>query len=269
MRAELIEALRKHLPPSAAALRLLDVDGAAGARLARLRADLDSQAVSGPASEWRLTPDSWDAVTAVEREPDEALLAVCLRALRPGGRLIVTLAEGEVSAAWVQRLEAAGYTRILVEPALADGRGLLLRGEKPHTEQRTTDRIAQVAGRDAATDLDSYTGRYVYLLIQQKPNRPVWALRPDDVIEWRAVAVTGDYGPALLAFSSLPKAVAFMQPAVLRGLIRDVNKVGKFSRETARGWPLAVRLNPTVEDIDGCEIAFWSVDPQTAEVPDE
>src|SRR5690606_40606466 len=112
----------------------------------------------------------------------------------------------------------------------------LFRSEKPHTAQRTIDRIAQVAGRDAAVDLERYTGRYVHLLIRQTPNKPVWAMQPEDVIEWQAAAITGADGPALLAFSSLPKAVAFMQPAVVQGLIRDVNKVGKFRREVARSW---------------------------------
>jgi hypothetical protein len=267
--AEWINVARRHLPPSGASLKLLDIGGVAGAQLAQQRGDLHITTITGAAANWQLAPDSFDAVTAFDHEPDTDFLAASLNVLRSGGRLIVVLAEAEVSAGWVRRLESAGYTRILVEPALDDGRGLLLRGEKPHTEQRTIDRIAQVAGRDAAVDLQRYTGRYVHLLIRQTPNKPVWAMQPDDVIEWQAAAITGADGPALLAFSSLPKAVAFMQPAVMQGLIRDVNKVGKFSREVARLWTVPLLFDPSLESLDGREVVFCPVDPAAAEAPDE
>ena len=51
--------------------------------------------------------------------------------------------------------------------------------------------------------------------------------------------------PLLLAFSSLPNAVAFMQPAVIAGTIKDVNKVAKFSRATAQDW--RVLINPALD----------------------
>src|SRR5262249_6389829 len=146
----------------------------------------------------------------------------------PGHRLVVTL-------------ENAGYTRILVEP-LSDQGGVLMRGEKPHTTPDTMERIRQVAVRDAESDLSTYSGRYVHLLIQQTPNKPAWKLQPGEKIEWRALALAqpsvgaDETGRVALAFSSLPKAVSFMQPAVVAGAIRGVNKVAKFSRETAQGW---------------------------------
>lgn len=258
MRDELIAAALRHLPPSGASLRLLAVEGAAGQR-----GDLDVTVITGAAAEWRLAPDSFDAVMAHDAELDAGFLAACLGALRPGGRLIVVQSTGEVSDVWLARLEGAGYTRILVEAALEDGRGLLLRGEKPHTEARTIDRIRQVA------DLDQYAGRYLHLLIRQTPNKPAWALLTDDVIAWHAAAIQGGDGPVLLAFSSLPKAVAFMQPAVMQGLIRDVNKVGKFSREVARAWTVPLMLNPEIEVLTGRDIVFCPVDVQSAEAPDE
>lgn len=254
MNQELITAALKHLPPSGARLRLLAVGD-----VVAQRGDLDVTIMTGAAAEWRLAPDSFDAVLACDAELSAAFLATCLSVLRPGGRLIVVQSSGEPDEAWVKRLEGAGYTRILIE-ALA-GNSLLLRGEKPHTEARTVDRIRQVA------DLDQYAGRYLHLLIRQTPNKPVWALRPEDVITWHAAAVQGSDAAILLAFSSLPKAVAFMQPAVMQGLIRDVNKVGKFSREAARSWP--VLLNPDIEMLAGCEIVFQVVDAQAAEAPDE
>jgi SAM-dependent methyltransferase len=253
---ELTAAALRHLPPSGATLRLLAVDG-----LAAERGDLDITIVTGAAADWQLAPDSFDAVMARDAELSSDFLTACLNTLRPGGRLIVVQSTGEPDEAWVKLLEGAGYTRILIEAILENS--LLLRGEKPHTKARTVDRIRQVA------DLDQYAGRYLHLLIRQTPNKPVWALRPDDVIVWYAAAMQGVDGPALLAFSSLPKAVAFMQPAVMQGLIHDVNKVGKFSREVARSWNVPLLLNPDIEALTGCEIVFSPVDAQAAEAPDE
>lgn len=73
----------------------------------------------------------------------------------------------------------------------------------------------------------------------------------------------------ILAFTSLPKAVAFMQPAVLAGRIKDVNKVGKFSRETALGWTVPVILNPPLDSIEARTMIFLPVDAHSAEAPDE
>ena len=73
----------------------------------------------------------------------------------------------------------------------------------------------------------------------------------------------------LLAFSSLPKAVDFMQPAVLQGLIHDVNKVGKFGKETVKNWGLPIVLNPTLEKIQDFPIDFLELDANTAEASDE
>lgn len=263
MRAELADVMVKHLPPSGANLRLLDVNGATGEAFSKRRDDLQITKKTGVAASWQLAPDSFDAVAAVDVDTTTSFLATCLKALRPGGRLIVVLSDQSVSMDWVACLEQAGYTRTLVESALEYGYGVLLRGEKPHTEARTVDRIRQVA------DQDQWAGRYVHLLIRQTPNKPVWALEPGTVIEWWAAAVQGGDGPALLAFSSLPKAVAFMQPAVIQGLIKDVNKVGKFSRETARAWTMPVVVNATLESLAGHDIVYLPVDPTTAELPDE
>src|SRR5512134_1015244 len=89
----LIEAVAKHLPPSGAALRLLDVNGKAGAVLAGLRADLEIQAVGKPGG-WTVEPDSADAVVAYDCPPDVALLRTSLDALRSGGRLIIVSPTG-------------------------------------------------------------------------------------------------------------------------------------------------------------------------------
>jgi hypothetical protein len=248
----LVEAMAKHLPPSASTLRLLDVNGAAAEILRERRPDV---AVVGEGAE-----DSIDAIVAYDAALTDERLRALLAALRPGGRLIAVDPEGEPSAALVKRLEAAGYTRILVEEMLP---GMLMRGEKPHTTDDTLARIESVAARDQA----EFRGRYVHLLVRQTPNKPVWALRQGEAVAWEAVALATGGEPVLLAFSSLPKAVAFMQPAVVSGRVRDVNKVAKFSRAAAEGWKLLV--NPALGALDGGALVMIPVDPALAETPDE
>lgn len=262
-------AVARHLPPSAASLRLLDVGGRAGATLAGLRADLDIHTAPPDPAQWPVEPDSVDAVVAVGARPDAALLAAALAVLRPGGRLMLVDVDGAPDEAAVRTLDGAGFTRILVEAAMP-GRGVLMRAEKPHTTADTLRRVAQVAARDAGlVDLNSYSGPYVHLLVRQTPNKPVWERAPGERLAWEAAAIVTEGEPALLAFSALPRAVAFMQPAVLAGQIRDVNKVVKFSRATAQRWTARVLLNPPVEILSEREVVFLEIDPATAEAPDE
>jgi hypothetical protein len=261
-----IEAMAKHLPPSAAELHLLDVGGEAGAALHVLRPDIASSTASLDVRAWTYADNSLDAVVAYDTALTPALLARVLRVMRPGGRFIVVHPAGKPDSVWVRTLEEAGYTRILVEAAVQE-QGVLIRGEKPHTTGDTLARVQVAAERDADTlDLATYRGRFVHLLIQQTPNKPVWRLEPDEKIFWRAVAAGP--APGLLAFTSLPKAVHFMQQAILRGIIRDVNKVAKFSKATAQSWIVPVRLNPALDDIQP-PILLLAVDPATAEKSDE
>jgi hypothetical protein len=266
----MIEEIAKHLPPSASSLQLVDVNGGAGEVLAELRGDLQVITVSQDAA-WDLPANSVDAVVAFGDALDERGLKLALDALRPGGRLIMTDPDGEVSAAKVDTLEGAGYTRILVDVGAECPMplGVMMRGEKPHITEDTLERVQGVAEKDDVhTDLQTYKGRYIHLLIQQTPNKPVWALKPNEKVEWQAV-VLDDAQPTLLAFSSLPRAVAFMQPAVMTGQVKDINKVAKFSKETALTWTLPVLLNPDVSALEGRRIARVSIDPDTAEAPDE
>ena len=254
----IIETMVKHLPPSASTLRLLDVNGAAAAALKARRADLDVTVGTSP------DEASFDAVVAYDAALDDDLLSMALLALRAGGRLIVIDPQGEPSSAQVKRLETAGYTRILVEEMLPSG--VLMRGEKPHTTDDTLARIQSVADRDQT--LVDFGGRYIHLLIRQTPNKPVWALKAGESVEWQAVALADENGDLhLLAFTSLPKAVAFMQPAVISGGIKDVNKVAKFNRMMAYEWRLLI--NPPVEILEGREVVLVPVDPASAETPDE
>ena len=268
LKRHFVDAMAKHLPPSSSILRLVDINGQAGDILSRRRSDLALQVLSSDQVDaWTLADNSVDAVVAYNVTLDTVLLDHVLRRMRAGGRFIAVLSSASVSEEYVQLLAKQGYVRILVEPAV-DDLGVLVRGEKAHITDDTLSRIQEVARADAdMLDLTSFKGRYVHLLIQQTPNKPVWKLRPDEKIQWQAVAIQGDNERILLGFSSLPKAVGFMQPAVVDGHIKDINKVGKFSKETASNW--AVMLNPTLDMIRDAVLILTDVDPELAEVSDE
>ncbi len=265
-----VAVMAKHLPPSASSLRLLDLDGRSGSMLAQWRADLEiHHTPPRHLGLSELPAETFDAIVAYDIELSSALLDSVMDLLRPGGRLIALHSRGIVSDRHPQLLSDKGYVRILVEPAL-DNLGVLLRGEKPHATSDTAKRIRSVAQADMdLQDLDHYNGRYLHLLIQQRPNIPVWKLTDSEPISWRAVAVKRGSQTVLLAFSSLPKAVGFMQPAVLTRLVQEVNKVSKFSRAVANGWNCDVILNPTFESIRDRAITFVEIDHSTAEAPDE
>ncbi|MGJ3237650.1 MAG: class I SAM-dependent methyltransferase [Anaerolineae bacterium] len=268
--APFIEAMAKHLPPSASDLHLLDVGGIAGTILQARRPDVQVEVASVRAVDWYYSADSFDAVVAYDTLLQPVWLAEVLALMRPGGRLIVVNPLAHVAERWVQTLEEAGYTRILVEPALDDGRGALIRGEKPHITADTRQRVGEVARRDAdLLDLDHYRGRFVHLLVLQTPNKPVWRMTADDYIEWQAVAIQRAEQTHLLAFSSLPKAVRFMQDAVMQGFAQGINKVGKFSKETARQWVHTPLLNPTLSTVQADPLVWIVIDPATAEISDE
>ncbi len=270
MRQRFVEALAKHLPPSASRLRLLDIDGHCGDILAGRRADLDIRCpAANDLQRSGIAPAAADAIVAFDCDLDSQMLSSIAANMRPGGRFIAVLPQGEVRECWVGLLEAGGLVRILVEPAV-DGAGLLIRGEKPHTTVNTLARIQSVARADVdLLDLAAYPGPYLHLLIRQSPNKPVWKLEAGEAIAWRALALGDESNAVLLAFSSLPKAVGFLQPAVLIDLVRDVNKVGKFAREVAGGWGRPVILNPPVDSIKDQQLIWLRIDPETAAAPDE
>lgn len=266
---QVIETMAKHLPPSAAALSLLDINGYTTEVLRKLRADIEVQDIPGDVFVWpELEADSVDAVMAYDYYLNDFFLDAVLKTLRPGGRLVMSQLNAEMRESIGRRLEERGYVRILVEPLKP--KGVLVRGEKAHTTTNTLDRIQQVAGEDAdMLDLATYRGRYVHLLVQQTPNIPPWRMEEGTEISWQAVALQEDDETLLLGFSSLPKAVGFMQPAVLDGTISNVNKVGKFSKETAATWTLPVILNPSLEMLRQVQLTLIEVDPSTAEASDE
>jgi hypothetical protein len=263
----LIEAMAKHLPPSGASLRLVDVLGKTAAILREQRPDIEVVYAPKKLTGWRIDADSVDAVAAYDCEPSPDLLKSAMRVLRPGGRLIILNSQLNPSEAYVKTLEAADYTRILVEIGAECPLpvGALMRGEKPHTEEHTLDRVKQIAAQDAPIR----TARYLHLLIHQTPHKPAWRLTTDDTIMWQAVGVVGDDEVVLLTFSSLPKAVEFMQSAVMAGRITDVNKIAKFKWDVVKEWPYPTILNPSDEIFDTQAVAMLDIDRMTAESADE
>ena len=263
-----IEVMSKHLPPSSSALQLADVDGRCGAVLAELREDLETVTVV-PQALAQFPTSSLDAVTAFDTYLSDSLLSCALDVLRPGGRFIAVLSSESVDETWPRLLQSHGYVRILVESAV-DGLGVLIRGEKAHETDDTLQRIRSVAvADDDLLDLASYRGRYLHLLIRQSPNKPVWQLRSDEKICWQALALQSEKKHTLLAFSSLPKAVEFMQQVVLTGAKHDINKVGKFNKSTARTWSWRLLLNPRPDIFRDNQHAWLVIDPETAATPDE
>lgn len=263
-----VEVMAKHLPPSASTMRLVDIGGRCGAVLTDLRQDLEIQAAI-PAALAQLPTSSIDAVTAYDVHLSDNVLSCALAILRPGGRFIAVLSSQSVDETWLRLLQSHGYVRILVEAAV-DGVGVLLRGEKAQSTADTLQRIRSVAiADDDLLDLASYRGRYLQLLIRQFPNKPVWQLRPDETIRWRALALGHETKAILLAFSSLPKAVGFLQQAVLDGATHDINKVGKFDKTTARNWPWDLLLNPSPDVLQDSQVTWLEIDPETSITSDE
>ena len=263
----LIEAMAKHLPPSGASLRLVDVMGKTAHILREQRPDIDVVYAPQEVAGWSFEADSVDAVAAYDSEPSPDLLKSAMRVLRPGGRLIILNSQLDPSEAYVKTLEAADYTRILVEVGAECPLpvGALMRGEKPHTEAHTVDRIKQVAAQESPPRI----ARYLHVLIHQTPHKPVWRLTANDQIEWQAVGVMGDDEVVLLTFSSLPKAIEFMQPAVMAGHITNVNKIAKFKWDVVKQWPYPTLLNPSDEIFDTQAVVMLEIDRTTAEAADE
>jgi SAM-dependent methyltransferase len=264
-------AMGKHLPPSAAALRLVDAGGGAGAALTALRDDLAVEAVDGAIALAGVPTASADAVTWLG-PLDETLLRAAWRALRPGGRFIAVDPAGQPGPEAVTALTAAGFVRVLVEAAVLDPSpaGALMRGERPHTTGDTLARVEGVAARDAGlTDWSAFRGRYVHLLVRVTPDKPAWKLEPGEPVQWHAAAVQREAEPALLAFSSLPNAVAFLQQAVLAGTIEGVNKVAKFPRAAAERWAEPLIFNPTLAALNGCSLLRLPVNPVDAVTGEE
>ena len=281
-RRTLLSEVIRHFPPSGSELRLLDVDSclAQFPEISAIRFQRpDLLLIETPLAEiGRYADANLDAAVAFLTHSHFDTLPFfseqIRRILRPGGRFILLF-----PLIIPRNLERAGFARILAEPLL-NGEIALNRGEKPYADELTTlDRVQIIAENDNQVglvhgiQLFDVKGRFIHLLIRQTPNKPGWALTPEDQIVWDTIALQNEpHKTIALAFTALPRAVAFMQAAILAGTIRDVNKIAKFSKAAAAEWPFPVLLNPTLEQVNAeyrLTGEFISIDPTTAETPDE
>ncbi|MCY4021921.1 MAG: hypothetical protein OXF32_00560 [Anaerolineaceae bacterium] len=262
MPADLIAEMLRQLPPSASTLQLLDLGGHCAGPFSEKRQDLNIHRLATlPAGGSR-----YDAIVALDQALAPDFLESALRNLRPGGRLIIGWRRGEIDAGQQLELEAAGFERILLE---TQGDSLLLRGERPREAKDCAVRGSGIGVRAAYGVPVRRPGRYLHLLLRQTPERPPWDRAPGDDLRWQALTLDLQGERRLLAFSSLPQAVAFMQPAVLQGRLPDVNKVGKFPREAAGDWPFALLLDPAPAVLERGDTGLVEVDPASAALPDE
>lgn len=237
----------KHLPPSVGRPRVWALDEAAAAELpAEIEVGRPGEAEAG----------EWDAIVGYA-PPTPRDLARWFKHLRPGGRLI--LADRAEPEALLSALTSAGYIHCLVEPR--DDAPSLYRGERPPFGS-SVERVQSISNLQSPTPTS-----FVFLLIHQTPNKPAWTQAPDEKIEWQAATVRDPANgqPTLLAFSSLVKAVAFMQTAVREQWLTGVSKIGKFRAEAAQAWSLPYTLNPKFEAVRKLPLGLrFDVDPQTA-----
>lgn len=246
----------KHLPPSAGLPRVFA---------------LTEHALADLPSEIELVREGELCDAVAGHAPPENLVR-WMKTLRPGGRLILAWRTDPESA--LAALTAAGYIHCLAEE---NDDATLYRGERPPLAspvkriQSLADSPSQntPAGLPQGERLGARASQpsFLFLLIHQTPNKPAWKLAPDETLAWRAVTVldSASNQPRLLAFSSLVKAVAFMQAAVRANFITGVNKVGKFRAEAALAWPLPFTLNPEFERVRAVALGpRVEVDPNTA-----
>ncbi len=248
----------KHLPPSMGAPRVLALDEAAAAEL-----PAEVEVV-------RAGPEMTGEFDAVVGYAAPEQLSTLYPYLRPGGRLI--LAHHAEPKDLLDALTQAGFIHCLIETV---GDYVLYRGERPPLGSSVT-RVQTLASgvrpRTSNSRSEPLTSPSLFLLVTQTPNKPAWTLTRDEKLDWRAVTLldpaTGQ--PSLLAFSSLVKAVAFMQAAILAKAIGGVNKVGKFRAEVSQTWALPFVLNPGFEDVREWALGpALAVDPQTAIMGEE
>lgn len=240
----------KHLPPSAGQPRVLALDDNAASELP---AEIElASARDNPVGEF-------DAIVGYA-PPDN--FAAHFQRLRPGGRLI--LAHIAPAEELLKSITTAGFIHCLVESydALT-----LYRGERPP--------LGSSIERLQALNLHTSTPpHFIFLLITQTPNKPMWtlAVAPDEKLAWRAATVLdpATNQPTLLAFSSLVKAVAFMQSAILNQWLSGINKVGKFRADLVQTWSWPLVLNPEFESARALKIGpAYEVDSQTAVTGEE
>ena len=172
-----------------------------------------------------------------------------------------------------------GYVRVLGESCF---KGVLYRGEIAYDPSLSTlDRVemgtkseVQASTLVSGNAIVAIKGRYIYVPVHQIPNKPVWRLDPAEQLQWTGFVVKNrnNEQQALLAFTSLPKAVQFLQHMVKANVVLDVNKIPKFAKATAAHWQFAIVINlEPAEFLATHRLSQQTVylDPSSAEAPDE
>ncbi len=240
--SEITQLILKHLPPSADLPRVRPLDK----RSARWCLALDRQGS---------IISSADRFADATVTSDIAHVQDAATSLRPNGRAIFLIpnTEGIATESIIEALTANDLTRILTESVL-DHTFILARGERPTDQERTTDRIATIAQIDVSSielvpaQVAAQKHPHLHLLVRQHPPSRGWAdMQPNTT--WQAVTLhdTQSDQVALLAFTSLVKATAFMQPAVLADVIHGVNKMPRFETDWLIDRSPAFIINPAFE----------------------
>lgn len=290
---DIVPEMIRHLPPSSAPMTILVIENghhaiAAIIQLHRSDARIvnalgkDFEAVLLNLAKKALGVASFDAVLLYKIGTPllvEPLAAKLFSLLRAGGRLIAFDEADKTPQAAAESLQGAGFVRVLGE-LLAPG-SILYRGEVPYEASLSTlGRVAISAQKDVATAhiiggaaIQALKGSYLFIPVHQTPNKPVWRLAPGETIEWMAVPVEHQSGRgAILAFTSLPKAVQFLQHVLPKNSALDIQKIPKFSKVVVATWPFALALN-IEPDSFGHEYQLSQqivyLDPASAETPDE
>lgn len=236
-RISIPDLIAKHLPPSAGPARVQTLDASA-------QAWVDALHAAGSAVEC----DASDCDACVASE----LASIGRVTLRAGGRALFLLKnETRPLSALSASLEQAGLIHILVE-ALSDD-WVLARGERPPRAANPATRLARVAA--LGDELTLLSGeelpRFVHLLVHQEPDARGWEQSDLALLTWDALTLrdTSTSQTVLLGFSSLTKAVAFMQAAVLAAALVGINKLPRFRGDTIAGWHVTLLLNPAFETL--------------------
>jgi hypothetical protein len=238
---DLTQLILKHLPPSADLPRVRPLDD----RSAR----------------WCLALDRQGSIISVDDSEVDAAVASGIAhvqdaatSLRPNGRAIFLIpnTEGIATESIVEALTANDLTRILIESVL-DHTFILARGERPTDQERTTDRIATIARIESEAieilAIDQAAQRYLHLqvLVKQQPPSRGWAdMQPNTTWEALTIQDADSDQFLLVAFTSLVKAVAFLQPAVLADVVHGINKMPRFETERIIGGQYFI-INPVFE----------------------
>ncbi len=239
---DIVTLILKHLPPSASLpnVRACDERG----------------------RRWSMALERQGYITLADQRPfdgviasDIAFAAEAAALLRPNGRAIFLIPNTEdvTGEALADALASAGFVRALTETVL-DNAYVLARGERPTEQIRTTDRIAAIAqvstGAVTVIELEEAERQYwsLHLLVRQHPPSRSWDDRQPNT-SWQAITVRDDKTDrvVLLAFTSLVKAVTFLQPAVLARAIQNVNKLPRYEMKHFRQWNVPLIVNPVFE----------------------